>query len=282
MDVSIIVPVGPVRSNLEACLAGIAAQEYDAGRIEVFLCGYGGARQPAALTSGDVRWLDVRASGPYAARNAGASRATGEILVFTETGCTPEPAWIAEHAACLADAEASISVGRVVPDRPTRLTDLFYSYEDTRDTYVFSSSAWQNYFGRPKNMAVSRRRFLTHGPFLDVQRGADSAFVQKVAREVGCGEIAFSPKSSVRQLSIRGILGCFSDRFRHGHALQKHGSSHAAPIPFEERRRLFRETVERQSYGPLSAWTLSALLIAGILVFRAGKSTGNAVRSAAH
>ena len=282
MNVSIIVPVGPGESNFEACLAGIAAQRYDAGGIEVLLCGYGGANPPIPFPADDVLWLVVDASGPYAARNLAALKATGDMLVFTEAGCVPAPDWVAAHAECLDRTGASVSVGRVVPDRRTRLTNLFYSYEDTRDTWVFSSGVWQNYFGRPKNMAVSRGCFVTHGPFLEVQRGADSSFIQQVASKEGCDEIAFSTESVVRQLSIRGIVGCLKDRFQHGYALQKHRSSHAAPIPLDKRRRIFRETVERRSYGPLSAFALAVLLVIGIVVFRIGGSTGKAMRSDAH
>lgn len=96
-------------------------------------------------------------------------------------------------------------------------------------------------------MAVARHRLETHGPFVEVARGADSKFVQRVAREVSCEEVALTPNAVVRQQSIRDLPSCFRDRFDHSHALQRHQSSHAAPIALGDRIRLFRETVrERQ------------------------------------
>jgi hypothetical protein len=171
-----------------------------------------------------------------------------------------------------------VSVGRVAPARETRFVDLFLSYEDVRDAWVFSCSRWQHYFGRPKNMAIARHRFETHGPFFEVMRGGDSKLVQRVARELSCAEVGLARDAVVRQRSIRGLPSCYRDRFRHGRALQIHRSAHAAPINFEQRVRLFRDTLEQRRYGPFTSATLLTLLGAGILAFHVGGWAGAAAR----
>jgi hypothetical protein len=283
MDVSIVVPaLSSEGSDLAACLAGIAAQRYDQGRIEVLVVHYGGGNPlPLSMPAGRlVRAITVTHPSPYAARNRAASAAAGDVFVFTEPGCVPEPGWVAAHVARLARSPVTISVGHVAPARATRLVDLFVSYEDVRDAWAFSHGSWRHRFGRPKNLAVARRRFETHGPFAEVARGADSTLVQRVAREVSCDEVGLTPQAVVRQQSIRGLPSCLHDRFLHAHALRRHHSSHAVPISFADRVRLFRETVRLRDYGPLEAATLLLLLVAGTLTFRAGTWSAAGARRA--
>jgi len=277
MDVSIIVPVQASQTRwLPACLAGALAQHYDGGGIEVIVVHYPRAAAPEIVSFAgcDVRVLSVDRPTPYAARNMGASQASGDALLFTEPECVPDPDWVAAHVQRLREGKATVTVGHVVPARMTRPVGLLLSYEDARDEWVFSSSSWRHYFGRPKNMAVARRRFATHGPFAEVARGADSKLVQAVARDVACDEVALAPRAVVRQQSVHGLPSFLRDRFGHAHALRVHHSSHAAPIALPTRVALFRDVVRRHGYGPLQSAMLLGLLGAGILTFRAGGWAG--------
>jgi Glycosyl transferase family 2 len=284
MDVSIVIPVQASElDHLAASLGGVFAQRYAAGRIEVFVVQYGAAspiRLPAMPGGREVQVLAVGHPSPYAARNLAASRATGDALLFTEPGCVPDPDWVSAHVAALRDGPATISVGHVAPGRSTRSVELFLSYENVRDAWVFACPTWQHYFGRPKNMAVARRRFETHGPFVEVMRGADSKLVQRVARELSCSEVVLTQGAIVRQQSVRGLPSCYRDRFRHAFALRTHRSGHAAPIPLEQRVLLFRETLAERRYGPVGAAALFLFLGAGILTFRLGGWAAAAADSA--
>ncbi len=268
-------------AGLGACLDAIAEQRYGLGRIEVLVVGYGsgGPPTPGAFGAHPIRVFSVASSTPYAARNAGAAEAEGDLFLFTEVGCLADPDWVSGHVAALADAKASVSVGHVVPARTTFLVDVFASYENRRDEWVFSGTSWQHYFGRPKNMAVLRRRFESHGPFVEVPRGSDSKLVQKVARELSCDEVVLATRAVVRQRSIRGLPSCFKDRFGHSYALETNRSSHAARIALGDRARLLRDTVRREGYGPFRALLLLGLLATGVLVFRVGGIVGRARRA---
>ncbi|MEQ1912576.1 MAG: glycosyltransferase family A protein [Vicinamibacterales bacterium] len=280
MDVSIIVPMHASEAQLlSACLIASLAQRFERGRIEVIVVQFGGgASPPIAHDPERVRVLAVDHPTPYAARNVGAAVATGEVFLFTEPGCLPDPEWVAAHVERLTNGSATISVGHVAPERSTRAVDLLLSYENVRDEWVFTSSRWQSYFGRPRNMAITRRRFASHGPFVEVPRGADSTFVQRVARELSCEEIALTPPAIVRLQGIHGLPSFLRDRFNHAHLLQKHQSGHAAPVMLADRVGLFREAVRRHHYGPLQAATLLTVLGAGILTFRAGGWSGVVAR----
>jgi hypothetical protein len=274
MDATIIIPVqAPEAEPLRATLDGALAQRYDSGRIEVVVVQYGTGdhRHPVVPPfERRVRVLSIDHSSPYAARNLAVAHTAGDAILFTEPGCVPDAEWVSAHVATLNTSGVTVSVGHVAPSRLTWLVDVFMSYENVRDAWVFSCDRWQHYFGRPKNMAIARRRFESHGPFVEVMRGADSKLVQRVARELSCSEVALTPNAIVRQQSVRGLPSCYRDRFNHARALRIHRSSHAAPIALEQRVRLFHETLERRRYGPGTAAALFVLLGAGIFAFRLG------------
>jgi glycosyltransferase involved in cell wall biosynthesis len=278
MDASIIIPVQDSEAEpLVATLDGALAQRYDGGRIEVVVVRYGSVDRQVAIAPSferQVRFLSIDHPSPYAARNLAVAHTAGDAILFTEPGCVPDAEWVSAHVETLNTGGVTISVGHVAPSRPTWLVDVFMSYENVRDAWVFSCDRWQHYFGRPKNMAVARHRFESHGPFVEVMRGADSKLVQRVARELSCNEVALTQNAIVRQQSVRGLPSCYRDRFRHARALRIHRSAHAAPISLDQRLRLFRETLAQPGYGPGTAATLFALLGAGILAFRLGGWTG--------
>jgi hypothetical protein len=281
MDVSIIVPMqASEAAGLPDCLAGILAQRYDQGNVEVLVVRYG-RDSPTGVEvpdGGVARMLAVDHSSPYAARNVAAAQAKGDALLFTEAGCIPDPGWVAAHVERLGEGRATISVGLVAPVRHTAPVDLILAYENARDEWVFASSQWRHYFGRPKNMAFARRRFATHGPFVEVARGADSKLVQKVAREISCDEVALTTAAIVHQQSIRGVPSFLRDRFSHSCALETHQSAHAAPIALADRTAIFRDAVRRHGFGPVRSAALLALLATGILTFRAGARYGKLAR----
>jgi hypothetical protein len=278
MDTSIIVPIRAHEvPQLDACLAGLAAQRYTRGQVDVLVVQYGGG-PPAMLPDRPrpgVRLLSVDDPTPYGARNLGVEQSRGDLLLFTEPGCVPDPSWVDAHAEQLCLGRATISIGHVVPERLTRPVELLLSYESVRDEWVFSSAWWRNYFGRPKNMAVARRRFATHGPFACVARGADSKLVQSVARDVACDEVVLAPRALVRQQSIRGLPSFLRDRYGHARALQIHQSGHAAPIALADRAALFRDTAARHRYSRRDTVALLLVLGAGVVAFRSGGFAGS-------
>ena len=273
MNASVIIPAQDSEaSQLAVTLQGVFAQRYDCGRVDVCVAQYAGGDtlDIAHIAAGhDVRFVRVDNPSPYAARNLAAKTASGDVLLFTEPGCVPDPGWVRAHAAAVLKG-ATVSVGQVAPIHETWALDTFLSYETVRDDWVFSSASWQHRFGRPKNMAVTRERFLSHGPFVEVMRGADSKLVQLVAREVSSREVAHAPDAIVRQLSIHGLPSCLRDRFVHARTLRIYQSAHAAPIQLSDRLQILRRTMRERDYGLARSAVLLGSLVTGIIAFRLG------------
>lgn len=104
---SVIVPTRGRPAKLAACLDALAWQEYPVDRFEVIVVDDGSAPPLAPATVAReglrVHWLRQENAGPAAARNHGASVATGSWLAFTDDDCAPMPRWLHE----LANATAS-------------------------------------------------------------------------------------------------------------------------------------------------------------------------------
>jgi GT2 family glycosyltransferase len=96
--VSVIVPTLNRPRLLRACLDALAAQDYPPDRFEVIVVNDGGVHpfdpEPAGERQGNVRLLTQPHTGPAGARNLGASRATGELLAFTDDDCRPARDWL--------------------------------------------------------------------------------------------------------------------------------------------------------------------------------------------
>jgi glycosyltransferase involved in cell wall biosynthesis len=284
MNASVIIPAQDSEvSQLAVTLQGVFAQRYEDGRIDVCVAQYGGGERldVTRIAAGhDVRFVSVDHPSPYAARNVAAETSSGDVLLFTEPGCVPDPAWVRAHVDAIRNG-ATISVGHLAPIHETWALDTFLSYETVRDDWVFSSASWQHRFGRPKNMAVARARFLSHGPFVEVMRGADSKLVQLVARDVSPREVAHAPDAIVRQLSVHGLPSCLRDRFVHARTLRIYRSAHAAPIQLNDRIRILRRTMRERDYGLLRSAALLGALVTGIMAFRLGGASARFAATAA-
>ncbi|HYO07471.1 MAG TPA: glycosyltransferase [Tepidisphaeraceae bacterium] len=103
---TIVVPTRHRNAELARCLDRLApgAQALPAERYEVIVTDDGSSRTAEALvreTYPWAKWLAGPQRGPAANRNAGAARASGEFIVFTDDDCLPSPQWLASFAASL-------------------------------------------------------------------------------------------------------------------------------------------------------------------------------------
>lgn len=174
MRISVVVPVRD-DARIADLLASLANQR-GAPEFEVLVALDGGARRgtvPAVLDE-RVRVLDLPARGPYAARNAAAREARGEILVFTDSDCVCPPDWMARAAREFDDPGVSALQGGSEAYRDSRLSRwIQLEYE----RYVRShEAAGYRRLCNTRNFAI-RRRVFERLPFPeDRQRGGDGSY----------------------------------------------------------------------------------------------------------
>lgn len=107
-SVSVIVPVFNNPAGLAACLESLAAQE-TARPFEVVVVDDGSTDDLGPVRHRfqgrlPLNWQVMpRNRGPAMARNAGIRAARGELILFTDGDCRPEPQWLEALAAPFAD-----------------------------------------------------------------------------------------------------------------------------------------------------------------------------------
>ena len=117
---SVVVPTYARPGPLRGCLEALARLDYPRERFEVLVIDDGGPAGLEAVVAPlrgrlNVTLLRLPANaGPAAARNAGAARATGRFLAFTDDDCTPRPGWLRAFAARFAAAPDHLLGGRTV------------------------------------------------------------------------------------------------------------------------------------------------------------------------
>ncbi|RJR17362.1 MAG: glycosyltransferase [Nitrospiraceae bacterium] len=95
--VSVIIPAFNAEKTIGRCLDALTKQDYR-GEYEIIVVDDGSTDSTPDIVSKFVKAQLIRQknAGPAAARNRGASISVGEIILFTDADCVPEPDWISE------------------------------------------------------------------------------------------------------------------------------------------------------------------------------------------
>ena len=97
--VSVIIPAYNCEKTIGQCLKALAQQSYPSDSYEVIVVDDGSADNTAAVVKDyPVRYFHQNNQGPAAARNTGARRASGKIILFTDADCVPDADWISRMA----------------------------------------------------------------------------------------------------------------------------------------------------------------------------------------
>jgi cellulose synthase/poly-beta-1,6-N-acetylglucosamine synthase-like glycosyltransferase len=161
---SVIIPAYNAAHTLGACLAALAGQTVPAGTYEVLVVDDGSTDGTAAVARRrGVTVLQLEHAGAAAARNAGARRARGEVLLFTDADCEPLPDWIAQMVAPLADPH----VAGVKGAYRTRQSSLVARFAQAEYEEKYRRLAGQDQIDFVDTYAAAYRRdlFLAHGGF---------------------------------------------------------------------------------------------------------------------
>jgi cellulose synthase/poly-beta-1,6-N-acetylglucosamine synthase-like glycosyltransferase len=129
--VSIVIPVYNGTRTVRLCLDAIQRLDYPKERYEVVIVDNNSTDgTPEIVSQYPVRLLYERElQGPHAATNTGVRQAKGEIIVFTDSDCVPEPDWLRKLVAPFRDADVVATGGKIEAYQPTTRVEKFLQYE---------------------------------------------------------------------------------------------------------------------------------------------------------
>jgi GT2 family glycosyltransferase len=167
---SVIVPTCSRPKQLAACLQSIARLDYPRDRFEVIVVDDGSQTPLEHVIAPFRRQLNLvlirqEKSGPGAARNSGAARATGKFLAFTDDDCAPATTWLLNLGKAFVTQPNRIIGGRVldaIPKNPYSaasqlMHDAVYAY--------YNADPGKAQFLSSNNLAVPTDRFIAIGGF---------------------------------------------------------------------------------------------------------------------
>lgn len=167
---SIIIPTRDRPRQLSTCLESMAYQAYPSINFEVIVIDDGSKTSMGPVVSRyrdrlNLRLLTQQNRGPATARNAGAKKALGDYLAFTDDDCTPAPDWLQNIEKRFNSSSDLMIGGRTI----NALTDNAYSTA-SQDliSYLYEYyNADQNSasFLTSNNIAVPAESFHTLGGF---------------------------------------------------------------------------------------------------------------------
>jgi GT2 family glycosyltransferase len=212
---------------------------------------------------------DDAGRGPAAARNEGARRAGGSVVLFTDDDCVPAPDWAETLAAgCPEDGAAAGTT--VAPDGANafvRASQLLTS-ELQRLSALPDGSLW---FAPTSNLAVSRA-LLDRVPFdesFPLAAGEDREWCAR-ARASGA-LLRHRPEALVRHDQSLGAAGLWRQQLNYGRGAARHRAAGGDLAGAGVRRRLLGAAF-RQGAGVGLLSVVAQLAVAlGYLAGRAGR-----------
>ncbi len=138
--VSVIVPNLNNAGRLKQCLAQLVAQSYQRALYEIIVIDNGSTDDSLEVADKfPVRLLQQTAiKSPYACKNMGIRRSSGEILAFLDSNCVPDRQWLMHSIRCMEHQKVDIVIGRLIyefSDPPTifEYIDFLYDHIDRQE-----------------------------------------------------------------------------------------------------------------------------------------------------
>ena len=188
-------------------------------------------RSFAQAKASGVRVLQEPKKGAAAARNAGIRAATGEIIAFTDSDCSPDPAWLFHLTAAYNDPSVGAVAGRVMGAPAQSAIEVFSSLYTLRlpDSPARHREWTPRSGGFPTaNFSVRRALAAELGGFDEraVISGEDYDFCARLYQR-GI-TVAYVPEAAVahhHRVTLRGVMRQ-TFGFGQGHAFlfRRHGA----------------------------------------------------------
>lgn len=276
--ISIIIPTYNRPERLDRCLSAIACLDYPKERFEVIVVDDGSQMSLTPVVETFRSQLNLSLitqanAGPAAARNAGAAKAQGEFLVFTDDDCQPAPDWLTALETQFQETPDCLLGGTTInalPNNPfasasQALIDYVYSYynADRRRARFFASN----------NIAVPTKPFRAIGGF-DVSFSAASEDREFCDRWLRQGyPMVYAPEAVVYHAHPLTLRSFWQQHFNYGRGAYRFHQMRSRCTPTQRSREPLSYYLNLLTYPFRRASQHPTLLLANLLVLSQLAST---------
>jgi len=220
-DISIVIPVKDRADELQRCLTSLSLLNYPPEKLQIIVVDDGSsddspqvARRFGALVvpSGGT------GRGPAAARNVGASMATGEILAFIDSDCSASQEWLTELIPAFSNPAMAAVGGQVDGMCSASAIDRYESIMSSLSlgSRERTGSSGNDTFYLPScNLLVRRAAFRSAAGFKDEMHVGEDVDLTWRLRDQGW-TIAYLPAGNVLHEHRSSIRSFMSRRFDYG------------------------------------------------------------------
>lgn len=137
MRTSVIVPAYNSERTIGQCLEALTNQTFSRSNYEIILVDDGSTDRTAEIAGKytGIRLIKQNNTGPAAARNNGAKAAKGDIILFTDADCIPDPDWVEQMILLFEKDQDLCGVKGIYKTRQKELAARFVQieYQDKYD-----------------------------------------------------------------------------------------------------------------------------------------------------
>jgi len=219
---SIIIPTCNRPEQLSACLEALSCLDYPRDQFEVIVVDDGSKTPLQAIIRSfcnqfEATLITQKNSGPAAARNAGAAKARGKFLAFTDDDCKPASNWLRSFAARFADTPECAITG---PTVNTIRNNICAAASDLSTVHLYSyynADPADGRFFTSNNLALPATLFRSIGGFNTCFPCAGGEDRELCDRWVHHGfKVVYAPEILVYHAHTLTLLKFAKQHFRYG------------------------------------------------------------------
>ncbi|QLE39321.1 glycosyltransferase [Nostoc sp. C052] len=203
--VSVVVPIYNGEADLPELINCLLSQTYPKERVEYLLVDNNSSDRTLTIlkTSAENYPITIhplsenQIQSSYAARNTGIRAATGEIIVFTDADCRPQPQWLDTLIKPFINKEVVIVAGEIVALPGTTLLERHAELQETLSQKHTLNHSFRPY-GQTANLAIRRIALEKAGLFRPyLTTGGDADICWRILGE-NIGRLEFAPDAIVQ------------------------------------------------------------------------------------
>ncbi len=222
MKFSVIVPSYNSARTLPGCIKALLSQNISRNDYEIIVVDDGSTDNTRAVMKSftdknkNIRYVYQKNKGPAAARNLGARKSRGSILLFTDSDCVPERSWIREMVKPFQDSKIVGVAGAYGKNLENSVISRFVTYE-IEDRYKKMKKMQEIDFIGTYAAAYRKREFFKTGGFdesFKTASGEDPALSFEMTKY---GKLVFQPSAHVAHHHPNTLKKLLKQKYKTGY-----------------------------------------------------------------